>query len=200
MSRTVARTAPDVPLTPEAVFDQLCSIEKVFRLNPHWIIRRFEVSSGGELRLDSTIDAEFEDYSTGDVYRLEGRCTLFEQARMFVLEYAGSPKIRTKVFVAEADAGSRITIEETYGDEEDDDRLQWHRRQLEFWVRSVIAYLRLLATPGLRAGVTRWFMNRFWIPATPSGRWISIIIFKLSVVELVIIVAIIVAWALFSHK
>ncbi len=200
MSRKVARTAPDVPLSPESVFDQFCGLERVFRLNPHWTVQRFVVSPGPRLQSGSRIDAEIEDYATGEVYRLDGECTGFEPPKTLILEYGDSPKRRTKFFIGEVDGGSRITVEETYGDEEDEDRLQWHRQQLEFWVRSIIAYLRLLVRPGVKAGITRWFMNRFWIPATPSGRRISIFVLKLSLVELVLIVAILVGWALFSHK
>lgn len=182
------------------VFDQLCGIERVFRLNPHWTVERFVISPGPRLQAGSRIEAEIEDYATGEVYRLDGECTCFEPPRTMVLEYGDSPKRGTKFFVGEVDGGSRITVEETYGEEEEDDRLQWHRQQLEFWVRSIVAYLRLQARPGIRAAITRWFMNRFWIPATPSGRRISIFVLKISLVEIVIIVAMVAAWALFTYR
>ncbi len=198
MPHTVARTAPEVPLAPESVFDQLCHIEKVFRLNPHWTVQRFAVSPVRKLQPGSVIEAELVDYATSETYRLRGTCTSFEAPKRLTLEYRESSKRETKFCVSEADTGSRITVEEVYGDEENEKRLQWHRNQLDFWLRSIIAYLKLQAAAGIKARVTRWFMDRFWIPATPSGRRISIIVFKLSLVELVLIVAIIVGWALFS--
>lgn len=199
MARKVGRISPDVPLSRAVAFDQLCEMETVFRLNPHWTIKSFSLSSGSRLELGSRLAVELEDYAKNTKYSLKATCTEFDQNSGWVLEYSDGKKLSTSLFIGDSNESSRITLEEIYVDEESENIL-WHQQQLEFWLRSIAAYLVLLSRKGPRASLTRWFMRKFWIPASPSGRSVSILILKLSLVEFALIVAIIVMWALFMQK
>ncbi|MEW6348770.1 MAG: hypothetical protein AB1646_06880 [Thermodesulfobacteriota bacterium] len=200
MPRTVARTAPNVTLPPEQVFEALCRIERVFRLNPHWTIRNWSASPSDRLAQGSVVAVDIEDYATSENLSIRATCRICEPPSRLELAYEGSRKLSTVFLVSEVHGGSRLTVEETYSDEEDPANFTWHKDQLEFWVRSLSAYLRLLGTRGWKAWLYQRFMDRFWIPASPSGRRISIVVFKISIVELVLILAIIVMWALFFQR
>jgi hypothetical protein len=199
MSRKVGRISPDVPLSQAAVFEQLREIETIFRLNPHWTIKDFALSSGKRLEQGGKLAVELEDYAKNTKHSFNATCTVCEPDTTMVLEYSGGRKLSTTLFVGGLNGSSRITLEETY-EEDESENLEWHQQKLEFWLRSIVAYLMLLSRTGPRASVTKWFMRRFWIPASPSGRSISLLIFKISLIELGLIVAIIIMWALFMQK
>lgn len=200
MPRTVASTSPEVKLPPDQVFDTLCRIGRVFGLNPHWTVRYCSVSPDAHINAGSVIFIEFEDYATSEIWSLKGTCRISEPSRQLELVFEGSHKLSTAFLVSESLAGSRFTVEETYSDDEDPDKFEWYKEQLDFWVRSLAAYLRLREDKGWKARLYLWFMDRFWISASPSGRRISIALFKISIIELVLILAILVMWALFFQR
>lgn len=179
MPRTVARISPEVPLHPEVVFAQLCDVEKVFRLNPHWICRSFATAPDGRLRQGAEISIDVEDRFTGEVHRLKGVCSRYEPFSRLTLKYEGSTRLYTRFFIARGGEGSRITVEEVFSDREDEEKLRWHHQQLEFWVHAIIEYLRLITRTGLRASIARWLMDVVWIPGSPESRRISALVIKL---------------------
>jgi hypothetical protein len=143
---------------------------------------------------------DLEDYGSGMSFSVVASFERVEKPYKIQIDYSGWNKCLTSFFIGEIDNGSRLTVEETYTENEPDENFEWHNTQLTYWVRSISAYLGLCSRSGLRARANKFFMDRFWIPATPSGRRISIILLKISIVELVIIIAIIVMWSIFSGK
>ena len=140
MPRTVARISPDVPLPPDAVFDQLCDVEKILRLNPHWICRNFAGAPAGQLRHGAEISVDVEDRLTGEIHRLRGVCSRYEPFSRLTLKYEGSTRLYTRFFIARGGEGSRITVEEVFSDKEDEEKFRWHHQQLEYWVHAIIEY------------------------------------------------------------
>jgi hypothetical protein len=179
MPRTVARISPDVPLPPDAVFDQLCDVEKILRLNPHWICRNFAGAPAGQLRHGAEISVDVEDRLTGEIHRLRGVCSRYEPFSRLTLKYEGSTRLYTRFFIARGGEGSRITVEEVFSDKEDEEKFRWHHQQLEYWVHAIIEYLRLIGRTGLRASIARWLMDAVWIPGTPGSRRVSALVIKL---------------------
>ena len=200
MPRTVTSTSPDLKLPPDQVFETLCRIGKVFRLNPHWTVRYCSVSPDTNITEGSVTSIEFEDYATSEIWSLKGACKVCESPRQLELVFEGSHKLSTVFLVSESQSGSRVTVEETYSDDQDPEKFGWYKEQLDFWVRSLTAYLKLLATKGWKARLYLWFMDRFWISASPSGRRISIVLFKISIVELGLILAILAMWVIFFQR
>jgi len=158
------------------------------------------VSPDAHITAGSVTSIEFEDYATSEIWSLRGTCHVCEPPRQLELVFEGSHKLSTAFLVSESQAGSRFTVEETYSDDEDPDKFGWYKEQLDFWVRSLAAYLKLRGAKGWRARLNLWFMDRFWISASPSGRRISIVLFKITIVEVVLILAILVMWALFFQR
>jgi hypothetical protein len=71
--------------------------------------------------------------------------------------------------------------------------------QLELWLRGIYGYLGLYTrnTPGRL--VNRVVMNRFLIPMNPSQRKISIMIYRFTVLEVVVILLIVVGYFFFMR-
>ena len=128
-------------------------METVFRLNPHWTIKSFSLSPRRTLELGSLLDVQLEDYAKSTQHSLQATCTAFDRDSGWVLEYSGGSKLSTTLFIGDSNGSSRITLEETYSAEESDN-IPWHQQQLEFWLRSIVAYLVLQSRKGPRASLT----------------------------------------------
>ena len=199
MPRKIARMSKDIPLSQADVLEQLRDVETMFRLNPHLTVNRFSLSSGSKMEPGSEISVDFDDYVTEAQYSLKATCNEYRPDSGWILEYSSGNKLTTALFVVNLNGSSRITLEETYKDEESEN-FDWHQQQLDYWLRSIEAYLILISRKGPRASLSKWFMRRLWIPAGPSGRNTSLLILRISLVEIALIVAIIVMWALFMQK
>lgn len=198
--RAVKRTSRDISLPPDAVFSIISNIERTLRLNPHWTIKNFQPSKSTGVETGTSVSFDLEDYGSGKSFSVQATCEQIKKPQEMRIAYSGWNKILTVFFIGQIDNGSRLTVEETYTEDEPDENFEWHNTQLTYWVRSISAYLHLCGRTGFRDRANRFFMDWLWIPATPSGRRISIILLKISIVELVIIIAIIVMWSIFSGK
>ena len=85
-------------------------------------------------------------------------------------------------------------------------RLEGHRPptdpddfQLELWLRGILGYLGMYTrnTPGRM--INRLVMNRFLIPMNPSQRKICIMIYRFTVLEVVVILLIVVGYFFFMR-
>lgn len=71
--------------------------------------------------------------------------------------------------------------------------------QLELWLRGIYGYLGLYtqSTPGRL--INRAIINRFLIPMNPSQRKICIMIYRFTVLEVVVILLIVVGYLFFMR-
>jgi hypothetical protein len=86
-----------------------------------------------------------------------------------------------------------------YGCEEDE-LAEDVERHVVLWLRSVKEYLRMYLTNSLNARVFRYIMNRVILKMTPSQRKISLMLIRLTVVEIFIILLIVVGYVVFVLK
>jgi hypothetical protein len=163
------------------------SSAKLLRLHPHWHVG--------------------EPEAAGDTWRvnLKNHETETDFVLVFRLDFpAGSG----------TDACMRIEFEDAHLDAMVFERARGHivvrlvnprppadpdQFQLDLWLRGIYGYLGLYArnTPWRR--LNRVIMNRFLIPMNPSQRKISIMIYRFTVLEVVVILLIVVGYFFFMR-
>lgn len=185
----------DLYLTPAATALDLHSIldaDRLLRLHPHWFVEDTELR-------DTTLFAGLRDYATEQTFslglRLDSasapddplqadiimRITLFDYGVQELLFFAD--QVKTQV---------RVRYEgEILDDEREQDTL--------LWVRGIQEYLRLYVSTTPRTLFFRLLMNRMVLQMNPSQRKICLMLTKITVVELVVILVIVIGYVSFGQ-
>lgn len=165
----------------------LIDVEKLIRLNPLWIIQELQEESGH-------FHAKLKDYSTDIEFELHGSLDLNQPEEL-------------SVNFAEGDYGSitislveniyRGTVVYTNPDFEEESELE---RNTVMWLRSIQEYLRLYQKKTLNTIAFRYIMNRIVLTMTPSQRKICLMLLRITAVELVVILIIVIGYVYFVLK
>ncbi len=185
----------DLNLPPAAAttlnIENILDENKLIRLHPHWFIDE-------AAQRDSGLFAELHDYATEKVFSFgihlditskeddpEGaeiimRITLFDYLATELLFFVDQEKTRVRVRF----------IEEHPEEEVEADVL--------LWIRSIHEYLRMYATTTFRTLFFRALMNKMILKMNPSQRKICIMITKITIVELIVILILVVGYVYFT--
>ena len=169
----------DTPLSPGELRLFLDDVERLFRINPHYVFERFEPLGGGRYRLalhnmsnDRDVDVEI---------------TARWRQDSLDVRYGAGLKTAT-LFRAEpgAEGRSRLVVTDTYAGLPEAERL--HRldevdRSLTAWGRALHGYIRLWSRWHWLAPF-RWYMARVWLPMKPSARRIVFLFLAISAFDL----------------
>jgi len=152
--------------------------ESLFRLNPHWIINSFESSE------DSYI-ARITDHETERDSVLQGNITF---------NHTGLPCLAAQDTIWERITfGAKGGHLHAYVDYTEEPSAEEERR-IVLWLRSIKEYVRLYTKTTLNTWVFRYIMNRIVLKMTPSQRKISLMLIRVTVLEMVAILLILVGW------
>jgi len=155
--------------------------EFLFRLNPHWIINSFSYSEESYL-------AEIKDHETDQASVLKGNYTLDPDGfPRITAQHSDWDSIR--FFEKNGNLHAEVSYVEDPPEEVE--------RQVVLWLRSVKEYLRLYTSNSINARFFRIIMNRIILQMTPSQRKISLMLIRITILELLVIVLILVGWFFF---
>lgn len=164
----------------------LLSIETLLRLNPHWIVEDLTEDNG-------TFTVDLKDHETERTFQLSGSLA-FTDAQ--TLELAFEQGHYSKIRLFPKDSG--FWAEVTYNlEEEPDEALE---RLVVLWVRSIKEYLRMYLKNTLNTIFFRYIMNKIILKMTPSQRKISLMLIRLTVVEIFVILLIVIGYVIFVLK
>ena len=185
----------DLYLTTAATTLDIHSIldaERLLRLHPHWFVE-------DTAHRDTTLFASLRDYATEQTFSLGlsldttsapddpvkadiiMRITLFDYGVQELLFFADRKKTQVRVRYEE----------EIVNDEREQDIL--------LWIRGIQEYLRLYVSTTPRTVFFRLLMNRMVLQMNPSQRKICLMITKITVVELVVILVIVIGYVSFGQ-
>ena len=164
----------------QEIFSQIGQ-EFLFRLNPHWIINGFSSS-------EESFRAEITDHETEQSFVITGK---------YYLNEGGYPEISTdqhpwqliKFVLKDGSLHAQVS----YSSEPEEAT----ERHVILWLRSVKEYLRLYTKNSINTRFFRLLMNRVVLQMTPSQRKISLMLVRITILELLVIVVILVGWFFF---
>lgn len=155
--------------------------EFLFRLNPHWIIKTIVCAEG-------VFSLEINDHETEQPMELRGNYTI---------GLDGLPLITTA-----SDTWHSIQFFEKNGSLHvaviyEEDLTEENEKKVVLWLRSIKEYLRLYTKKNINTLFFRIIMNKIILTMTPSQRKISLMLIRITILELLVILIILVGWFFF---
>jgi hypothetical protein len=187
----------NLPVSEVTAFKVLSDLNVILRLSPYWSLKELKPLTEGPVEEGSRYEATIEYYGK-EVTETHG---------LEVIELLSDKKISFKVeegvlkeisFNIEKDSDGIRLAHQFLIDSDDEAILKGTRSELVFWLRSVGEYLKLAEGKTLWKRFFKWFMDRAWLRLTLSERKIAIIVTKISILELVLLLILVLAWNLFK--
>jgi hypothetical protein len=164
--------------------DSLLAGETLLRLHPHWFVEGFSQE-------DNQITADLRDYASNETFRLRYRVDA-DAAGLPLLVFHEGPlqeirfNLQAGVLHARVVSDQNLALlEETFG--------------LGIWLRGIREYIRLYLSNTLNTLFFRALMNRAMLRMNPSQRKICIMIYKITVVEIILILVLVIGFVYFNR-
>lgn len=156
-------------------------LEQIIRLNPYWKITEI-TGSTGEYEING------EDHETAVPFAVKGE---FETSEANGVTITAKEESWSSITFFERDGAAWATV--NYHEEPDEAEEQ----KIVYWLRSIREYLRLYVTSNLWTKAHRYMMNKILLPMSPSQRKISLMMIRVTIVEIVVIIAIVAGYFCF---
>ena len=156
--------------------------DRLLRLNPHWIITNFKQNG-------SSFSADIEDYATQEKFSLTG-IVVYPDTHHEFMSIKLSGGLEKEIVFLDQDGTLKANIISFYDPISDDDPLL-------LWIRGIREYIRLFLKKTPITLFFRVLMNRMILKMDPSQRKISMMITKITMVEVLVIILIVVGYVLF---
>ena len=173
---------------------KLIDEDKLVRLHPHWFIEDAE-------HRDGTFFVTLRDYATEQVFSLGLKLDVAPKSddpvgariimRILLFDYG----VKELLFFARQ-GKTQVQVSYGYDAEQADDELE---QDMLLWIRSIQEYLRIYATTTPYTVFFRLLMNRMVLQMDPSQRKICLMLTKITVVELVVILVIVIGYVSFGQ-
>ncbi|MEW6738276.1 MAG: hypothetical protein ACOYU2_11925 [Nitrospirota bacterium] len=187
----------NLPVSEVTAFKVLSDLNVILRLSPYWSLKELKPLTEGPVEEGSRYEATIEYYGkeVTETHGLEVIELLSDKKISFKVEEGILKKIS---FNIEKDSDGIRLAHQFLIDSDDEAILKGTRSELVFWLRSVGEYLKLAEGKTLWKRFFKWFMDRVWLRLTLSERKIAIIVTKISILELVLLLILVLAWNLFK--
>ena len=175
-----------LPVTPagkEIVLPDLLPLETLIRLSPHWVLDSINTHN-------SSFSLSGTDYESGEPLQYTGALKMNGNGITLLLDQGN---IRSINLIN--DSGTfRATAE--FDDETFDDKTEY---RAVTWIRGIQEYIRLYLGKSVNALLFRYLMNRIILKMTPSQRKISLMLIRITILELVLILIIVIGYYFFGR-
>ncbi len=159
--------------------------ETLFRLNPHWIIENFQQDNGG-FKFDLT------DHVSGKTSNVEGTLTFNSEHEMSLTVHCDEIN---SLRLFSQDNKLWAAVEYSHG--EIDETTEYY---IVMWLRSIKEYLRLYLKNSFNTVIFRYLMNKVILKMTPSQRKISLMLIRITALELLVILIIVIGYYFFMRS
>jgi hypothetical protein len=171
---------------PLAVAD-LIDAEKLLRLNPLWIIKGF--TSAGD-----RFQADLQDYATDREFTISGSITSEKPQTMHVTFTEGDYELLTIQPDGESYSATVVYSDPAFQEESEEER------HTVLWLRGIQEYLRLYRRKTINTLLFRYIMNKIVLGMTPSQRKICLMLLRITAVELLVILIVVIGYVYFVLK
>lgn len=174
----------DLGLQLPADFDlqPLFPHDRLLRLHPHWFVTDFK-SDGASFSVD------IKDYATEKEFSLTG-LVLYPHAASELLRIELSGGLEKKIIFLIRNGELKVQIVSMEGTTADNETFL-------LWIRGIREYIRIYLKRTPATLFARLLLNRMVLQMNPSQRKICMMIAKITVVEVLVIVLIVVGYVFF---
>lgn len=161
---------------------EILSFEKLIRLNPYWVIRDIDCR-------EKKYSVQAEDHETNIPFSFSGELAA-GRVEGVTISADSLDWLQVTLFKREGQLWAKVQFA--------NDPPEIEEQKVVYWLRSIREYVRLYVTTNLWTRAHRYLMNRILLPMTPSQRKISLMLIRLSILEVVIILLIVVGYFYFN--
>jgi len=154
-------------------------LDKLLRLHPNWFIETLETSG-------DTFTASLKDYVTDKTFSLAGRLETSSPDTV-ILEMTSGVVRRLHIRIGPKGLQALVIYQSTEPSKEEEETVL-------LWIRSIGQYLRLYISTTPNTLFFRLVMNRMLLKMNPSQRKISIMLIRITIVEMAVIVIILLGY------
>ena len=174
----------DLGLQLPADFDlqPLFSHDRLLRLHPHWFVTDFKPDG-------PSFSVDIKDYATEEEFSLTG-FVVYPDAGPELLRIELSGGLEKKIIFLIRDGKLKVQIVSMEGEVVDGDTFL-------LWIRGIREYIRIYLKRTPVTLFARLLLNRMVLQMNPSQRKICLMIAKITVVEVLVIVVIVVGYVFF---
>ncbi len=186
-----------MPVSEKLAFQVLSDVNLILRLSPYWSLKKFKPFLEGTVRTGSRFEATIEHYGK----------ELTETLTLEVIEFYNNEKISLRVeegslkqinFLIENNSEGIKLTHQFILESEDDSVIKGFEAELHYWLRSIGEYLKLAGDRSLYKKPFKLFMDKVWLRMTLSERKIAIIMATISIIEIILLLVLVLAWNLFT--
>jgi hypothetical protein len=158
------RDVVELPLPPEKIFPFFHDLEKWFRLNPQWTVISFE--NGGAVLEGDQFQLQVEYDRLEKQVSYSGLIDSLQEDESLTVLLEGDPPRHITIEVRSAGEGSFLK----YREESETAPSIQEQRELNLWLKSVGNYVLIQHRRTVVSRVWKWFLDRYWLKMSPSGR------------------------------
>ena len=168
-----------VPACAHTDFSQFLDAERLVRLHPHWHV--LDISRDG-----NAVTAQLRDHATDQPMELRFELAFPASSQLLITCHSGAVKsihfyVRNqRLHVAFTPRDEVLT-----GDAE---------QNLTLWLQSIRQYLRLYLKTTPYTIFFRWLMNKVLLKMNPSQRKICLMLYRFTLLEIVVILIIVIGY------
>ncbi len=187
-----------IPVSPETAFRVITDLSTLLRLSPFFTLTQFGPPDYGPPRPWTSYTVTLDYYATHRIETLNLIVDALEPGRSisFAIKEGALRGIRYDIDRSEGG----ITLTQSLILETTDEAVvAGSLNELQLWMRSVGEYMMLAEGGSLFRRLMLGFMDRIWLKLTLSERNIALIITKISILELVLLLVLVLAWRMFMQ-
>lgn len=165
-------------------FETFLDPERVLRLHPHWHVEQVDYKG-------SVITASLKDHATDKQFEFEFEMDFPGRCELLITSTTG-PASRIHFFprdqrmhVGYLPQGQSLSAEQ--------------KQDLTLWLQSIRQYLRLYLSTSLYTRFFRLLMNRAILKMNPSQRKICMMLYRFTLLEIVVILIIVIGYFTFGR-
>lgn len=173
--------------------EPVTDLETLFRLAPQWEVKSLTLPVSAE-------SGEFElmvEYDRSETQALfSGKAEISDDGRRVKVTLSVLEK--SVVFLSEMETlpsgGYRFFFDISGVPEPQGPDL----REYDLWARSILDYMRIRASRAIGKRIWKWFLDRFWLRMSPSGKRMVFFIVVGEGLSLVLLIGLLLWWRFFS--
>lgn len=164
--------------------DDLFPQDRLLRLHPLWFVDDFQ-------QQDNRFSAHIKNHATEEKFQLQGTL-IYPKTGSILLDIELQQGLNRKIRFIEKNSILKVLLDTKNGGGKEDDPLL-------VWLLSIREYIRIYLKTSVSTLFFRFLLNRMVLQMNPSQRKICMMIAKITVVELLVIVLIVVGYVLFNQ-
>jgi len=187
-----------LPVSITTAFRIITDLSTIIRLSPFFSLKNITPATNGAPQKRDRYSLTIEYYGNKMIEAHSVEIDRLDQERL--ISYAFESGVVRNIRYELEPSGEGVQLTQTFElDSENETIIKGTEDELQVWLNSVGNYLKLRENNSPLKRLQKWFMDKVWLRLTVSERNIAMIMVKISVLELVLLLVLILAWNVWTR-